>query len=62
MEFPCFVTSLSMQVMEKAGPAQQLTWAWGTCMEIQPVHPKGSQPGVFIGRTDAEAEAPVLMQ
>ena len=30
------------------------------CKEIQPVHPKGDQSWVFIGRTDAEAEAPVL--
>ena len=30
------------------------------CKEIQPVHPKGDQSGVFIGRTDAEAEAPIL--
>ena len=28
--------------------------------EIQPVHPKGDQSWVFIGRTDAEVEAPVL--
>ena len=30
------------------------------CKEIQPVHPKGNQPWVFFGRTDAEAETPVL--
>ena len=30
------------------------------CREIQPVHPKGDQSWVFIGRTDAEAETPVL--
>ena len=30
------------------------------CMEIQPVHPKGNQFWIFIGRTDAEAEAPIL--
>ena len=30
------------------------------CKEIKPVHPKGNQPWIFIGRTDAEAEAPVL--
>ena len=30
------------------------------CKEIQPVHPKGNQPWIFIGRTDAEAETPVL--
>ena len=28
------------------------------CKEIQPVHPKGSQSWIFIGRTDAKAEAP----
>ena len=28
--------------------------------EIQPVHPKGNQSWIFIGRTDAEAEAPIL--
>ena len=27
------------------------------CKEIKPVHPKGNQPWIFIGRTDAEAEA-----
>ena len=30
------------------------------CKEIQPVHPKGDQSRVFIGRTDVEAEAPIL--
>ena len=30
------------------------------CKEIQPVHPKGKQSWIFIGRTDAEAETPVL--
>src|SRR5574337_1560281 len=30
------------------------------CKEIQPVHPKGDQFWVFFGRTDAEAETPVL--
>ena len=28
--------------------------------EIQPVHPKGNYPSLFIGRTDAEAEAPIF--
>ena len=28
--------------------------------EIKPVSPKGNQPSIFIGRTDAEAEAPIL--
>ena len=30
------------------------------CKEIQPVHPKGGQSWVFIGRTDAEAETPIV--
>ena len=30
------------------------------CKEIQPVHPKGDQSWVFIGRTDAEAETAIL--
>ena len=30
------------------------------CKEIQPVHPKGDQSWIFIGRTDAEAETPIL--
>ena len=28
--------------------------------EIQPIHPKGDQPWVFFGRTDAKAETPIL--
>ena len=41
-------------------------WCWRRlespldCKEIQPVHPKGDQSWVFIGRVDAEAETPVL--
>ena len=30
------------------------------CKEIQPVHPKGDQSWVFIGRTDAKTETPIL--
>ena len=42
-------------------------WCWRrlsgvpwTCKEIQPVHPKGDQSWVFIGRTDVEAETPIF--
>ena len=41
-------------------------WCWRTLespldfKEIQPVHPKGNQSWIFIGRTDAEVEAPIL--
>ena len=31
------------------------------CKQIQPVHPKGYQSWVFIGRTDVEAETPILL-
>ena len=31
------------------------------CKEIKPVNPKENQPWVFIGRTDAEAETPILL-
>ena len=30
------------------------------CKEIQPVRPKGNQSWIFIGKTDAEAETPIL--
>ena len=30
------------------------------CKEIQPIHSKGDQSRIFIGRTDAEAETPIL--
>ena len=30
------------------------------CKEIKPVHPKGDEPWVFIGRTDVEAETPIF--
>ena len=41
-------------------------WCWRRlespldCKEIQPVHPEGDKSWVFIGRTDAEAETPIL--
>ena len=41
-------------------------WCWRRlespldCKETQPVHPKGDTSWVFIGRTDAEAETPIL--
>ena len=30
------------------------------CKEIQPVHPKGNQSWVFIGKTDVEAKTPII--
>ena len=36
------------------------SWVSLDSKEIQPVHPKGNQSGIFFGRTDAKAEAPIL--
>ena len=36
------------------------SWESLDCKEIQQVHPKGNQSWIFIGRTDAETEAPIL--
>ena len=51
----------------KKGECQRIDafdpWCWRRPLdskEIQPVHPKGSQTWIFIGTTDAEAEAPIL--
>ena len=38
------------------------SWESLGCKEIQPVHPKWDQSWVFIGRTDVEAENPILWQ
>ena len=46
----CFWTVVLEKILE--GPLD--------CKEIQPVHPKGDQSWVFIGRTDFEAETPIL--
>ena len=46
----CFWTVVLEEMLE--GPLD--------CKEIQSVHPKGSQSWIFIGRTDAEAEVPIL--
>ena len=69
MVFPVFMYGCESWTVKKAErrkiDAFEL-WCWRTleslldCKEIQPVHPKGDQSWVFIGRTDAEAETPVL--
>ena len=46
----CFPTVLLEKTLESP-----LNWK-----EIKPVNPKGNQPWIFIGRTDAEAEAPIF--
>ena len=46
----CFWTVVSEKTLESPLDSK----------EIQPVHPKGDQSWIFIGRTDAEAETPIL--
>ena len=65
--FPVVVCGCESWSIKKAEPAPK-NWCFQTvvlektlespldCKEIQPVHPKGDQPWIFIGRTDAEAE------
>ena len=69
MVFPVVVYGCKSWTMKKAESwridAFEL-WCWRRleshldCVEIQPVHPKGCQFWIFIGRTDAEAETPIL--
>ena len=69
MVFPVVVYGREIGIIEKAKcgriDAFEL-WCWRRlesplhCREIQQVHPEGDQSSVFIGRTDVEAETPIL--
>ena len=69
MDFPVVMYGCESLTVKKAEcrriDAFEL-WCWGRlvspldCKEIQSFHPKGDQSWVFIGRTDAEAETPIL--
>ena len=69
MVFPVVMFGCESWTIEKA-ECQRIDafelWCWRgllsalDCKEIQPVHPKGDQSWVFIGRTDFEAETPIL--
>ena len=69
MVFPVVIYGCESWTIKKA-ECQRIDafklWCWRTlespldCKEIQPVNPKGNQSWVFIGRTDAEAETPIL--
>ena len=64
MVFPVLMYRCDSWTLKKADAFE--LWFWRrllkslNCKEIQLVHPKGDQSWVFIGRTDAEAETPVL--
>ena len=68
MIFPVACTDVSLTV--KNAECERIDafelWCWRRlqspldCKEVKPVNSKGNQPWIFIGRTDAEAEVPVL--
>ena len=69
MVFPVVMYGCESWTVKKAEHRRTDTfelWCWTRllrpldCKEIQPVHPKEDQSWVFIGRTDAEAETPIL--
>ena len=69
MVFPvvmCRCESWTIKKSEHRRTDASELWCWRRllspldCKEIQPVHPKGDQTWVFIGRTDVEAETPIL--
>ena len=49
-----------MRQMFRPGALEKTLESPLDCKENQPVHPKGDQSWVFIGRTDAETETPIL--
>ena len=69
MVFPVIMYGCELDCEESGEPKNRCFWIVVLektlespldCKEIQPVHPKGDQSWVSIGRTDAEAETPVL--
>ena len=70
MVFPMVMYGCESWIIKKAGHQRIDAFElWGfektlesplDCKEIQPVHPTGYQSWVFIGRTDVEAETPIL--
>ena len=67
------MVSLGLPVVRASVPDPRSCWAsaclwlcvrylkqWQPIKEIKPVNPKGNQPWIIIGRTDAQAEAPIL--
>ena len=70
MVFPCFSHHVRIWELDHKEDWALKNWSFWTVVlekttespldhkELQPVHPKGDQSWVFIGRTDAEAEAP----
>jgi len=69
MVFPVVMYGCESWTIKKAEPKNWCFWTFVLektfespldCKEIQPVQPKGDQSWMFIGRTDGEAETPIL--
>ena len=71
LQYSCLENSMDRGAWQAIVHGVTKSWAWLSlvlktlessldCKEIQPVHPKGDQSWVFIGRTDVEAETPIL--
>ena len=60
MVFPVVMYACESWTIKKADHWRIDAFSPLDCKEIQPVHPKGNQSWIFIGRTDAEAETPIL--
>ena len=60
MVFPVVMYGCASWTIKKAVVLEKTLESPLDCKEIQPVHLKGDQSWVFTGRTDAEAETPIL--
>ena len=63
MAFPGVMYRCDSWTIKKAGPKELMLLNCGAgedSWEFKPVNPKGNQPWLFIGRTDAEVETPIL--
>ena len=61
MAFPVIMYGCESWTIKYWAPKSWCFWTVVLhCKKIQPVHPKGNQSWIFTGRTDAEAETPIL--
>ena len=60
LQYSCLESPIAEELMLLNCGIGEDSWSPLDCKEIQPVHPKGDQSWVFIGRTDVEAETPIL--
>ena len=60
MVFPVVMYGCEGWTTKKAEKQRIDAWSSLDCKEIKPVHPKGNQSWIFIGKTDAEAETLIL--